>query len=365
MALKRLFLIVLVLLVVEPLYMQEDSEPDARVMEMDSRLRVRELPNQGSAILTSIEPNTDLTVIGKSSGELWIEVITPDEVTGWVSVEFLEVNIDLDTVPVTYDQGVMSQGNKLTPTVERNIRLIFERGQEMGNRPDVFSKVGDSITAAPQMFTPIGEEAYFLGEYEYLQGVIDYYTVTDAREGNSFVNPSLAADVGWTTSVMYDTDFSNKELCEPEETPLHCEYRIVKPSVALIMLGTNDLSFNSVQTYKGNIAGIVDYSVDHGVIPILSTIPNRVGYEDKVIAFNEAVREVAEDFAIPLWDYNRGMQSLADGGLDSDGVHPTSPPKGVDGAADFRTRNLPYGYVMRNLTALQMLDAVWRVIINS
>jgi hypothetical protein len=32
---------------------------------------------------------------------------------------------------------------------------------------------------------------------------------------------------------------------------------------------------------------------------------------------------------------------------------------GVRGSADFRTYNLGYGYVIRNLTALQMLDAVW------
>lgn len=356
--------ILLLVIGIHPAAMQESTPtaPDARVIDMDSRLRVRTLPNTQSDTLTSLDPDTPLTVVGKSSGEVWIQVITPDGMTGWVSVDYIEVLIDLETVPVTYDQGIVWQGSRLPSNVEERVRLIFERGQELGNHPDVFSKVGDSITVAPHMFTPIGEGEYFLGEYEYLQGVIDFYSITDAREGNSFVNPSLAAAVGWSTSVMFDTDFSNPDLCEPDETPLICEYRVVKPSVVLIMLGTNDLSFNSVETYRGNIAGIVDYSVDQGVIPILSTIPSREGYEDKVMTFNAAVAEVAQDFAVPLWDYYTVMQTLPNSGLDSDGTHPSIPPKGVEGAADFHTYNLPYGYVMRNLTALQMLDAVWRVI---
>jgi hypothetical protein len=362
MTLRRLLLILLLTAVFHPVHMQDDPEPDARVIQMENRLRVREIPNQKSAVLTSLEPAAPLTVLGKSSGGVWLQVATPEGIIGWVSIDYVEVLIDLDTVRVTYDQGLVSQGNKLPPGVEKNVRRIFQRGQELGNRPDVFSKIGDSITAAPHMYTPIGEGKYFLAEYEYLQGVIDYYTRTDAREGNSFINPSLAAGVGWTTSVMYDADFADKTLCEEDETPLQCEYRLVKPSVALVMLGTNDVSFNTLDIYRNNIAGIVDYLVDNGVIPILSTIPPREGYEDRVLEFNAAVREVAQDFAIPLWDYHAVMTSLANNGLDADGVHPSVPAKGVDGAADFRKQNRFSGYVMRNLTALQMLNAVWRVI---
>jgi hypothetical protein len=49
---------------------------------------------------------------------------------------------------------------------------------------------------------------------------------------------------------------------------------------------------------------------------------------------------------------------LPDAGLAPDGTHPSIPPKGYKGSADFRASNLYYGYVIRNLTALQMLDAV-------
>jgi hypothetical protein len=41
-----------------------------------------------------------------------------------------------------------------------------------------------------------------------------------------------------------------------------------------------------------------------------------------------------------------------------DGVHPSPAPAGHN--ADFQPQYLGYGYTIRNLTALQALDAVWR-----
>ena len=43
-------------------------------------------------------------------------------------------------------------------------------------------------------------------------------------------------------------------------------------------------------------------------------------------------------------------------------THPNIPPHGYEGCADFRTPNLPFGYVMRNLTLLEGLYAVWEAV---
>jgi hypothetical protein len=43
--------------------------------------------------------------------------------------------------------------------------------------------------------------------------------------------------------------------------------------------------------------------------------------------------------------------------LSSDGVHPSYV---TSHAADFTPEYLQYGYTVRNLTALQALDEVWR-----
>ena len=73
---------------------------------------------------------------------------------------------------------------------------------------------------------------------------------------------------------------------------------------------------------------------------------------------NPASGKLARRYNIPLWEFGGAMQSLPDAGLAGDGIHPSIPPRGYKGAADFRPNNLHYGYVIRNLTALQMLDAV-------
>jgi uncharacterized protein YraI len=336
--------------------------PNASVVLMDSNLRVRDQPGVNGAILASIPSGTPLLLLGKTPGEGWLQIQTADGIIGWVAADYVSTTTDFEALPVTGRQTGISNPITLSPRVSANIQQIYTEGQAMGSRAGVFSKVGDSITAAPHMFLPIGSGNYTLGEHEYLKDIIDYFSQIEARPGygNSFLNPSLAAAVGWTTSVMYDTDFADPDVCLPDETPLHCEYRVVKPSVALIMLGTNDLSRQPPEVFRGNISGIVEYTVDQGIIPILSMIPNREGYEETVIEFNAIIAEVADDFAIPLWDYYTVMQTLPDGGLAEDGVHPTIPPKGEQGSADFRAGNLYYGYVVRNLTALQMLDAVWQ-----
>jgi hypothetical protein len=43
-----------------------------------------------------------------------------------------------------------------------------------------------------------------------------------------------------------------------------------------------------------------------------------------------------------------------------DGVHPSWAPN----AADFTPENLQYGSTVRNLTALMVLDALWRQVMN-
>jgi len=57
-----------------------------------------------------------------------------------------------------------------------------------------------------------------------------------------------------------------------------------------------------------------------------------------------------------LWNLWRALNPLPGGGLD-DNEHPS----GTFAAFDFSTDNLSkYGWPMRNLTAMEVLNAVWR-----
>jgi lysophospholipase L1-like esterase len=248
--------------------------------------------------------------------------------------------------------------------ISANTVAIFRRGQAMGNRRDVFSKVGDSITVAPDMYDPIGRGAYVLGDYPYLQEVVNFYLQTFARDQNSFANTSLAAGSGWTTATVLDPNAANTAVCAPGERPLDCEYRLTKPAVALIMLGSNDVHYFDGGTYQYNLEVITQTTLDQGIIPVLSTIPTRIGYEEKVIQFNDIIRTTAGAYGVPLWDYASVMATLPYSGLSGDGLHPSTSPSGYAGAANFTGENLAYGYVQRNLTMLQALDALYRRVLT-
>jgi hypothetical protein len=158
---------------------------------------------------------------------------------------------------------------------------------------------------------------------------------------------------------MSDSSLADPEYCRQDETPLACEYRVVRPSIALIMFGTNDVGYRSAGEYRSDLLRIVRVSEQMGIIPVLSTIPDRPDIGDKVNEFNAIVREIARQRNLPLWDYAADMHRLPNNGLAKDNVHPSSPPDWYDAAADFHQRNLVYGYVVRNLTALKMLYSLW------
>lgn len=241
---------------------------------------------------------------------------------------------------------------------------IYRLGQQLGNRANVFSKVGDSLTVATYVLYPVGWGAANLRQYQALLPVVEYFSAANARDGNSFANISLAADNGWTTQSVFDPARANHELCLPGEAPLICEYRLVRPAVALILLGTNDVAELSAAVYRDNMRRIIEISVNRGIVPVVSTLPQREGYGEQIAEFNAILWDLAQEYGIPLWDYGLAMSSLPDGGLSQDGVHPSWPPGDFVAAADFSAGNLRYGYTLRNLTALLVLDILWRQVIT-
>lgn len=314
-------------------------------------LNLRASPATSSTVIQQIANGTALTITGRTGNNQWLQVTTPDGQSGWVWAALTRVNRDLTSVPVI-DAPIATTISNLGA----NVRLIFARGQQAGNRATVFSKVGDSITVDPSMYDPIGRGIFNLGPYGGLGDTIRYFSQTE----NSFTRLSAAAGGGWTTATVLDPNANYYGLCNANEMPLLCEYRLNRPAFALIMLGSNDVRSLDVGTYQANLQRIVDLSSENGVIPVISTIPVCIGYEGQVEQFNAVIRETAQRNAIPLWDYHGATVGLPNFGLSDDGLHPSQSPRGYEGAADFTGDNLRYGYVVRNLTALQALDVLRR-----
>lgn len=343
-----------------PAVVSAQDTPDAVVMPMDAVLRLRALPSTESAILDLLLPATTLDLIARTEDSRWLAVRTDAQRVGWVWAVYVQVNIDLAEVCVVDETSSLTACAGLDAEVAIHIAEIHAVGVTRGNRDDVFAKVGDSITVSGNFLRPFGLGNYNLGVFGSLQPVIDHYRAGRIGLVDPFSRDSAASGVGWAAASVFNPEMAEGRDCLPGETPLDCEYRIARPSVALIMFGTNDVGYISPEVYRYNLTRIVQISAERGIIPILSTIPERRDYTEMVAFFNNIVSEVAQAERIPLWDYHGAMASLPDSGLTWDGVHPSDGPFGQDGAGLFTPDNLYYGYVIRNLTALQMLDAVWR-----
>jgi uncharacterized protein YraI len=350
------------------------SAPSARVCATCGNLRLRVSPGTAGNVLTYLDANTPVTIIGRTADNVWVQVVLMDGTSGWVASQYLEFNIDLNTVSVTgkaedtawpTSVPVIGPGGiEVVSGVTSKSRQIFLDGRAKGNSAYTFTRVGDSITASPYFLTGIGNGGYVLGDYGYLQGTISFFSGPNGRGANPFAAASMAARNGWSTESALSPALADPNVCRSGETPLECEYRLVKPSVALIMFGTNDSGGMPSGTFSANLSRIVQISINMGVIPVLSTIPPKhynPATDGRVAEFNQIIISTARTYDTPLWNYWLAMSKLPGEGLDADGVHPSIPPSGL--GVVFDATNLQYGYAMRNLTALQVLYTLWQQVL--
>lgn len=235
----------------------------------------------------------------------------------------------------------------ILPDAGDTARSIYKRGLELGNNPAAFSKVGD-CGSSPSWFLGVfdqGSAFYRLGDFGYLEEVIGAFP-------GSFERTSVAARSGFNASSVFSPLWSDPKVCDAGEGPLACEYRLHRPSFAFIMLGTNDRWH--AESFEGRLREIVEYTIGLGIVPILSTKPDNLEGDGSL---NAAIVRVAEAYDVPLWNEWRAMQPLPNHGLQEDAAHLTWEPNWFDNAVVMRS-----GWPVRNLTALQALDVVWRAV---
>jgi uncharacterized protein YraI len=346
------------------------APPSAQVCATCSQLRLRSSPGTAGDVVTMLNAGMPLSIIGRTADNAWVQVVLDDGRNGWVAAQYLDITIDLNVVSVTGSAqdaptAVASLGTiDVVSGVSSHSRLIFLDGRARGNLAHVFTRVGDSITASPNFLTVFGSGNYSLGQYGYLGGAISFFSGPNARGANPFLAASLAARNGWSTESVLNPANADPNVCRPGETPLACEYRLVRPSVALIMLGTNDSGGMPIETFRANLQAIVQTSITMGVIPVLSTIPSKhynPATDQRAMDFNQVIIATAQAYDVPLWNYWKALSVLPGEGLASDGVHPSSAWDGLN--AIFDTEHLRYGFPVRNLTALQVLYTLWQQVL--
>lgn len=235
----------------------------------------------------------------------------------------------------------------IVPEVSDKVNEIYQTGLSLGNNPQRFSKIGD-CGSTPAWFLgdfDRGPEFYNLGEHADLEGVIKEFK-------GSFERTSLAARSGFNASSLFSPLWSDRTYCQANESPLACEYRVNKPVIAFIMLGTNDIW--KPEEFEPQMRKILEFSIENGVIPIISTKADNAEGDHFI---NMTIANLAWEYEIPLLNYWLAVQPLPDQGLQEDGAHLTwgrnffNDPQAMSRA-----------WPVRNLTALQALNAVWQKI---
>ncbi len=259
---------------------------------------------------------------------------------------------------------------ELGPAVTSHLEKVAGRGERFGNHPGVVAKIGDSITASPSFLQALACSSPQLGEWEELRGTLGFFGRTAVPGGseepqcpvsNSYSRLGLAAVGGWRAA---DALAPRESFPECQGLPaVSCELQLLRPSVALIMFGTNDLEEITAVQFRLDLARVVRLVSSAGTIPVISTIPPRARqpFSPRVTRFNAEIAGLAENRALPLWNYWRQMveQGVPRAGLSRDGVHPSvlCPPCT---AIDFGPVGMRQGYALRNLGALRVLDRLRR-----
>lgn len=355
---------------------------NAAVCDVCDGLRLRAAAGTAGQIMTTLDAELPLEIVGRTADYVWLQVRTPEDEIGWVAREYVQTTLDLNLIPVT--GATLNLPTPLPPTIPpapaavptspdgipivtgitTHARQIYLAGQAQGNLPHVVAKIGDSITFSPSYLRQLGSD-YSLGEYAYLQPVVDFFAGPTGRDENSFAAASVSAVPGWTTVDVLSPGGAPNPPCPPEEAPILCEYRTARPSVALIMLGTVDSEGKITLTeYRANLQRIIQITIDQGIVPVLSTIPPmqiEPARDARASQINQIIIETARSYDIPLWNYYAAMTGLPNQGLSDDGGHPSEAPDGKH--VYFDAAHLQYGYTMRNLTALQVLYELWQQVL--
>jgi uncharacterized protein YraI len=349
-------------------------------------LKVRNGPGQKFSDIGTIPASTPLILEARNRDTSWVVVHTVDNATrGWVKTSFLQIarGVSVYRLPVSPDnigvQGapppppamptVVLNKNltasvlpQITGKVRATIRNIRVLGRQLGTNPRVFSKVGDCMTDHWAFLDVFGFKTYDLGQYGYLQGVINHFSVPP-RDGiqDSFVVKSQASLNGFNSAAVMDPTFADPKFCTPGESPLECEYRLNKPGIAIIMFGTADVLVMTPQQFNFYMRGLIKRTMDRGVIPLLSTFPENLSVRDKSKQINQVILTIAAEKGLPVMNLQKALESLPNNGIDGDLIHLTIPPDGRSGF--FTDQNLAlFGYNVRNLVTLQALDVVRQAI---
>jgi hypothetical protein len=245
----------------------------------------------------------------------------------------------------------------IIPSVSEFTREIYQDGVGMGRDPHAFSKIGDCQSISTYFLSYFDLPGYYeLGNHTSLQDTIDWFSGSFSRE-------SLAVKGGFNAAAILSPLRSDPEQCNPNENPIACEFRLHNPSIAIISL--EEWWADHPENYETYMHQIIEYAIQQGVVPIIATKADNLEGNNLI---NQIIARLSQEYDIPLWNFWLAVQPLPNHGLitvDSSGAldmfHLTHSKGYYDYNNPIATQS---GWSIRNLTALQALDAVRRGLVE-
>jgi hypothetical protein len=243
----------------------------------------------------------------------------------------------------------------IIPSLSDTARQIYQRGLSLGRNSHAFSKIGDCQNITTYFLALFDKPGFYqLGDQSYLQATIDWFS-------GSFQRESLAVRGGLNAAAMLSPLRADPNSCQTGESPLVCELRINNPSFAIISL--EEWWADDPTKYEHYMRQIIEYTLSQDILPILATKADNLEGDHLI---NQTIAQLAWEYDLPLWNFWLAVQPLPNHGLIQ---------KTPDGKPDLfhLTYNGNYynytdlqalksGWAMRNLTALQVLDAIQRAL---
>jgi hypothetical protein len=209
--------------------------------------------------------------------------------------------ITMDAVP--RDPAAWKTWPEIPRFVSLEMRTIYQRGIENGNDPHAFSILGD-CHSLPEVFLGVYDSnPEIVGDLDlHLQETVRQFSGSFDRYSPTVVKGTTEGAllwVGWNENL--------EGYCEPIETPIACEIRYQKPSIAFIRIGTHWEARN-----EAYLRQIIEMLIENGTVPIVVTKPDNRELDERV---NENLAILAVEYQLPVWNFWASVQGLPNKGL--------------------------------------------------
>src|SRR4030042_2065532 len=314
-------------------------------------------PYISTATIESISPATDAISSTQNlidiSSSVSPSIIPPTSVTSAHDSSLTNRDPVITPTPLPPDYWMSLP---IIPTVSKNAWDIYQHGIELGRDPQTFSKIGDCQSISTYFLKYFDLTGFYnLGSYNYLQESIDWFS-------GSFSRDSLSVKGGFNAAAILSPLRADPKLCNGNENPIACEFRLNNPSIAIISL--EEWWTDHPENYENYMRQIIEYSIQQGVVPIIATKADNLEGNHLI---NQTIARLALEYDIPLWNFWLAVQPLPNHGLravDSSGKEDMFHLTHSEGYYFYNDPSAPQsGWSIRNLTALQALDAVRRGLI--